>query len=359
MDKKTIGIYIGWFFEPWDEHTVASGMGGSETWAIELGKQFAKFGYNVIMYAHPEHDHIVVPGFDLVSTTRYDYDRIHRKFDYFIYSRNTNDIDYDLMCDNVYVMVHDVDMITTEYPTDRTNKSIGIGKVKKYCYLSEWHKENILKNNSHLDINESMLYKVSNGYSSEYYTDTNILQKEDYFVWSSSLERGFEVFYMYVFFPLLQEFPHLKLYVSCGTLVQKDLSMLRRAALLPGVEVKGKLSKKELAELQKGSKIWIYPGLFPETFCITAVECCAAGNVIVSPLSYGLKTTIGSLDYLQKFNLPLLYTEEDGKKYVDIVRNILTDENYRLHLAANSLALAKNFSWEKTAIEFINLFNEA
>ena len=51
---KTIGIYLGKYMPSittgehhWDGDTVESGMGGSETWAYEVGTRLANKGYDV------------------------------------------------------------------------------------------------------------------------------------------------------------------------------------------------------------------------------------------------------------------------------------------------------------------------
>lgn len=351
---ETIGIFIGEFSEHWDEHTVANGMGGSETWAIEVGKQFAKKGYNVIMYAFPEKEHEVIPNFILKPYTDYFQELPTAKFDYFIYSRTTAPISPYLNCQNVYVMVHDTEMVVPhDIPT-----YIGLGKVKAYCYLSEWHKKNLLEKFGPLGLTENMLYKVSNGYSEEFYKDeVPFEKKEDIIVWSSSLLRGFDIFYKWVFLPLLIQNPELKLYVCCGTVFGPDAYILKNAEFLPGVIVKGKVSKKELAELQKRSKVWVYPGVFAETFCITAVENAMAGNVIISPLSYGLSTTIGEIPYLKATNLPIL-SKESAQLYLNSVLNILNNDDLRQKCVEQCKSICSQYSWERTADEFINLFEQ-
>lgn len=350
---ETIGIFLGAFMEYWDEKTVANGMGGSETWAIEVGKQFAAKGYKVIMYAYPEEEHEVVPNFILKRSECYFKELLTTKFDYFIFSRITGPISPYLNCQNVYVMVHDTVLNT---PQD-AKSFIGLGKVKAYCYLSDWHKQHLLKTYGALGLNEKMLYKVSNGFSREYYEDADINKKENIFVWSSSLLRGFDLFYKWVFLPVLINFKDVKLYVCTGTIAPRDSYILENAKLLPGVEVVGKLSKKELADLQKRAKLWVYPGIFPETFCITAVENGYAGNAIISPLSFGLKTTIGDIPYLQTTNLPVL-SKETADQYINSIINLLTNDDMRKKCAEQCKYICSQYSWERTTDEFINLFNQ-
>ena len=246
-------------------------------------------------------------------------------------------------------MVHDICIIT---PDNRNQ--IGFGRVKKYCYLSDWHKDYLLQLYAKEGLNESLLYKVSNGYSEQYYKDIDLNNKTNSMTWSSSLSRGFEDFYEYVFFPVFQQIPDFKLYVCTGTVAPKDYHLLRKASLLPGVEVLGKLSKKELAQYQKQSKVWIYPGQFPETFCITAVENANAGNVIISPLSYGLSSTLQNIQYLKDLNLDIL-NKDNAQKYVDLTVKVLTDDSERLKLVNECMCGCKDYNWDRTTQEIIDM----
>jgi hypothetical protein len=136
---KSIGIFIGDFFNTWDEHDMENGMGGSETWAICLGKEFAKKGYDVTIFAKPEKNHDIIENCHLVDFNEY-FDNLRElEFDFFIYSRQTQVISPYLKCKNVYVMAHDTCLITDE----NAPHAIGIGKIKAYCYLSEFHKDNL------------------------------------------------------------------------------------------------------------------------------------------------------------------------------------------------------------------------
>lgn len=356
---KTIGIYLGKYMPSittgehhWDEDTVAKGMGGSETWAYEVGTRLANKGYDVTIYADPEYDHDPCPGFHLVTYQRYFYDVLRREYDYFIYSRyaSVDTILPHLKCHNVYVMVHDICVVTPDHNT----KQIGLGRIKKYCYLSDWHKEYLLSLYSDIGLTDSLLHKVSNGYSEQFYKDVDLNNKENSMIWSSSLARGFEDFYEYVFFPVFQKVPDFKLYVCTGTIAPKDYYLLKKAELLPGVEVLGKLSKEDLASYQKRSKVWVYPGQFPETFCITAVENANAGNVIISPLSYGLSTTLNDIQYLKDLNLGIL-NKENAQEYVDLTIKVLTNDEERLKLVNECINGCKTYSWDRAAQEIIDL----
>jgi glycosyltransferase involved in cell wall biosynthesis len=60
---------------------------------------------------------------------------------------------------------------------------------------------------------------------------------------------------------------------------------------LPGVTVHGWVSKGELAAAWRRADIWLYPATFQETFCLTALEAAAAGCLTVAPPLAALRET--------------------------------------------------------------------
>lgn len=350
---KTLGIYVGPYPSGhWDGNNVKNGIGGSETWAYEVAMRLPQYGFDVTMYADPETDHDPCKNFHLVSYEKFWYDSLHREFDYFIFSRvaSADVVHPYLKCHNVFAMVHDVCLVTA----NNSQTDISLSRIKKFGYLSEWHKENLLNLYSNTGMNETMLYKVSNGYSSEYYKNIDFSKKTNSILWSSSLMRGFDDFYEYVALPIIKEMPDFMVYVCCGTIFDADLEYLKRIEYLPNVKVLYKLSKEALAEYQKQAKIWIYPGSWPETFCITAVENANAGNVIIGPLSYGLSTTLENIDYLHEWNMPVL-NEETATQYVENAIKVLTDDEYRVSLAMQSIAGCNQYNWDRATREIIDM----
>jgi glycosyltransferase involved in cell wall biosynthesis len=195
---------------------------------------------------------------------------------------------------------------------------------------------------------------MSNGYSDQYYKNIDFSKKTNSMVWSSSLARGFADFYEYVVQPILKEVPDFKLYVCSGTIAPTDYNLLNRAKYLPGVKVLNTLSKEELANLQRTAKIWIYPGVFPETFCITAVENANAGNIIISPLSYGLSTTLDNINYLKEWNLPIL-NKENASLFVEKALTALKNNDYGISLAIECLNSCKEYNWDRAAKEIVDM----
>lgn len=340
---KTVAIYTGSFLYCWDEQTVANGMGGSETWAVEVSSELAKLGYDVTLFNCCETPHEVFPHFNIRRYEELFQEGAEGKYyDIVIMSRLVDQLPTGLQYGTLIGVAHDTEFLTENLLTD---------KYDYYCYLSEWHKYHLLEYYPQLRECQHKLVQISNGFSKSLYSSSIHSNKKNSTVWSSSLIRGFFNVYKWVYWPILKIIPDFKIYVCCGTVDKKDQEWLDRAALLPGVEVKGRVQKDVLANLQETSKIWIYPGTWRETFCITAIENAYAGNMLITPKSYGLATTLHGYDT----HLDIL-TESNAPKYVYKALRALYDEDYRKDEVSRSRPLADKYSWEKAAKDLIKLF---
>ena len=64
--------------------------------------------------------------------------------------------------------------------------------------------------------------------------------------------------------------------------------------MLDGVEIHGWVSKKELANAWSKADIWLYPCIFEETFCLTALEAAATKTLAISTPLAALNETISN-----------------------------------------------------------------
>lgn len=351
---KKVGIYVGpWYEKEWDETDVYNGMSGSETWAIEISKQLALHGYEVFLYAIPPVEHDVIENFHFLNFERLKADCMNMRFDFFISSRFSDVYQYPyLRCDNCYIMAHDNIINTPLY----LPSFIGLGKVKGILYLSDWHKEYLKYSHGEYGIENIQFFKVTNGFSNELYNDVDLDNKENSMIWSSSLTRGFDSFITDVFEKVVRRHPDFKVYVCSGTSYDIDIKT-KYSNYNDNIVMLGTISKEELANYQKRSKVWVYPGTFQETFCITAIEQCAAGNVVITPLSFGLKTTLSEIGYLNGIDLPLLIPET-SHLFSDFVCRMLEDDDLRKRFATECIDASRKYSWERACEDIIRIFNE-
>jgi glycosyltransferase involved in cell wall biosynthesis len=114
-----------------------------------------------------------------------------------------------------------------------------------------------------------------------------------------------------------------------------------------GVFYHGKISRSELVLLQMGSKLMLYPCVYPEGFCIAALECIAAGAVPICTDDFALQTTVSSSGVLI-FGQP--GTEEYDRAFVAAAVRLLRNENERMALCKRGEEiLLKDRTWNAIA----------
>lgn len=293
-------IYAGGSWVPWDLDKVEAGMGGSETWAARTARELATLGYTTYLFANlPGSDHIDRHGVYWVDIRRAEV--ILRdpnlKIDILVSSRVSYPLAYveDRKDCKKIIIAHDVSLLEDSC----------LHLADKVGGLSQWHLDYMgLVHPACKD----KLVMLANGVDSEMY-DLIGITKSNGTVYSSSLDRGFLP--LMAILPLIRKvIPDFVVHVAYGTetwesaLTSRGIDPMSdemfakvQTALhtTEGVVYHGRISKSNLAKLQKSVNTWIYPVFFDETFCITAVENGLAGNEIFTFPRAGLTTTLGGL----------------------------------------------------------------
>ena len=360
--KKVIGIYIYKLNnnEPfWDE--CSENLGGSETWAIEISKEFQKKGYHTIVFGNPSFWHFAASGVEYVPReflkTRCDY----QHFDYFISSRTTEELDSSINCPNIYIMAHEAVLYNAfNYYDLKPNLFKKIGSISKWQQdVLKWEYEGL---------SDKDFFKTFNGVNTSLYDDADEYKKRNLMVWSTCRERGLKYF-IDTIFPCIKHFvPDFKL-VVCS--YNNDIPDYYKS--IQGVTVLGKQTKEELANLQKQAKIWVYLnyGIDEETnfkcyesFCITAVENALAKNALICSNATGLASTlegysgfIGEGLDLSYFNVSKENRDILKNKAIDKAVTLLTNEEERIKLVNESYNICKKYTWENAADSWIKVFN--
>ncbi len=100
----------------------------------------------------------------------------------------------------------------------------------------------------------------------------------------------------------------------------------------------GKVERKELIKHQLEAEVMAYPCNYEECFCISAMECMAAGAVPVTSDLGALPTTVGDGGVL-------LSNSELAETFVDSVVDILTNSKKRKELVNKGRKIAQEHSW--------------
>jgi len=368
-EKRRVVIWTGPAWEPWNKAKVDEGMAGSETWASYLAREFVKKGFQTTIYndllIEDKNGTLLDPVMNEVGEKIGDVIyRDHKNLqsdveygivDYFISSRSVDPLKMNIHSLRNFVMIHDV------WLSHDKKFDIMTWRVDKYAYLSEWHKEFLMQ---HHGLISDKMFLTANGQDFELYADVDRYEKKNQAVYSSSPDRG--LYQLLKMMPLIRkEVPDFELIVAYGfynweTMARSrnDLEGLRFIAEIkslmeqPGVKYVGRVSKKELAEYEKESKVWLYPTWFSETFCITACAAGLAKCAIVGTDFAGLQTTVGSSGVL----LPpdgLSRNGEYPQQYIDsFVKEavtMLSDKQYRLEWSEKAYNKMKMYSWDNIA----------
>lgn len=373
-EKKRVVIWTGRAWEPWNKEKVNEGMAGSETWATYLAESLVREGYDVSVYNDLKIEDQTKPLFEPVPGTdkfvkyrHYPYmlDDLQSLYvDHFIASRSTDPLAHRLHTHNHYVMIHDI------WLSQDRNYDIRSWKVRKYAYLSEWHKKFLMH---HHNMPEDKMFLTANGVVQEWYQDVDVEAKKNQAVYSSSPDRG--LLQLLQMMPRIREsVPDFELVVAYGFYnweeackVRKDevslalIDKIKKLLDQPGVNYVGRINKLELAKYQKESKVWLYPSWFEETFCIGATENGLSKNAILTTGKAGILTTVqdsGILLSPEGLTRDGDYPQEYQDKFVNEAVRLLTNEDYRRLWAGNAYGKMLSYTWDKIAKDWVKLFKE-
>ena len=293
--SKPIFVFVadGGFHSWTGSDILTSGVGGSETYIIEMARYIQKQGvFQVVVFCNcdqpetfeeVEYKHLTVfPTF--INETYVEHCMISRFTEYL-------PLAYHGYTENVYVVLHDLGPSNNMMPMDL--------KLKKIFCLSEWHVSYFLKQFPQFkEITVPFHYGID---FSTFQTET--VQKKPYqFIYSSFPNRGL--------LPLLQMWPSiyamnpeasLHIYSDVHGKWVNDVApdhMVEIRRLLEmnkemNIHYHGWVSKKTLAQAWLASDIWFYPCIFMETFCLTALEAALTNTLVVTNDLAALQNTVG------------------------------------------------------------------
>ena len=293
--SKPIFVFVadGGFHSWTGSDILTSGVGGSETYIIEMARYIQKQGvFQVVVFCNcdqpetfeeVEYKHLTVfPTF--INETYVEHCMISRFTEYL-------PLAYHGYTENVYVVLHDLGPSNNMMPMDL--------KLKKIFCLSEWHVSYFLQQFPQFkEITVPFHYGID---FSTFQTET--VQKKPYqFIYSSFPNRGL--------LPLLQMWPSIYAMNPEASLhIYSDVHgkwvnevapdhMVEIRRLLDinkemNIHYHGWVSKKTLAQAWLASDIWFYPCIFMETFCLTALEAALTKTLVISNDLAALQNTVG------------------------------------------------------------------
>jgi glycosyltransferase involved in cell wall biosynthesis len=134
-----------------------------------------------------------------------------------------------------------------------------------------------------------------------------------------------------------------------------------------GIYYLGRYNKHQLYEEMSKHKVWFYPAIYPETFCITSLETALNGNLPVLPFRHGMATTF------EPYNG--FFMKNRFKEIWSIDGNIVENNDAAINEAVNMIAeymnnfdkyknlqeslynyVMNNYSWKKIVDKWEAMF---
>ena len=281
----------GW--GPWTGSDILTkGVGGSETYIIEIARWIQRSGkFNCIVFCKCDKPE-VFEGVQYLHLSTYAEFIMKNRVHTTIVSRYSEyvPLSYQGFTQNVYMVLHDLGPTGCVIPMH--------DKLKKVICLTKWHEDYFLQSFPMFKGKTDNLYY---GVDNTRFKPSSAKVRNS-FIYSSFPNRGL--------LPLLQMWPAIKRAVPDATLnvysdvngkwvnevAKEQMDEIRRilsGSGMDGVTVHGWVSKDELAAAWGRADFWLYPCIFKETFCLTALEAAASKTFAIAAPLAALNETVG------------------------------------------------------------------
>ena len=400
--KKIFCFVADGGYNKWSGSSILTiGVGGSETYIIEMARYIQKRGeFDVYVFCKCEEMGEVFEGVTYMPLEKY-YRFIKENYVHSCMVSRYSEylpVTFESFVENVYFVIHDLSPSGIIIPMNV--------KLKKIFCLTEWHVEYFTAMFPSLkDITEAFYYGIDfknflageTRETRETRENEKIQEIEDSpntenisiqisekiqsiqptqptqkvphsFIYSSFPNRGLlELLKMW---PRIYEHqPKASLHIYCDVNHKwsndvepekmQNIKMLleKYDAYNHGMNIyyHGWVNKKTLAAAWLTADIWFYPCTFMETFCLTALEAAASKTLAVTNHLAALQNSVGNRGIIIKGNARTEEWQEKALtklfKIMDVednkMKNVLIEANYEW---------AKDLSWENRASVLLDTF---
>ncbi len=334
---KFVFVADGGFGQWTGRDILTTGMGGSETFVVEMARHIQASGkYNVVVYcnckepSYFEHvEYLPISQFN----TKVDMDvcMVSRYSEYLPVAFQSN-------AKQVFFIAHDLTPSGVVIPMHP--------KLSKVFCLTEWHCHYFT------NIFPQLREKVeafSYGIDVSNFSPHSTTKVKNRFIYSSFPNRGL-LSLLLVWPDIVARYPDASLYIYSDVdgqwVNQVEPEMMREIrALLSeanNIVYKGWTDKQSLYNAWATAEYWYYPCTFKETFCLTAFEAAASKTVCITNGLAGLQNTVGDRGFIAN-------TLDDLFSIMDPTR-----ENERNEKVKKNYEYVCKMSWESRASELLN-----
>ena len=347
-------------FAKWSGKNILTiGVGGSETWVIEMARYIYQMAnYEVIVFCNCEEDEIF-EGVKYIQLPKLFSFITKYKVNNCIISRFSEYIPAAIQShiENIHVILHDIRLTGNIIPLNT--------KLKNFFCLTEWHKTEFLQCFKQFEtITHSIHYGID---FDNFLIDNSYTKIKNSFIYSSYPDRGLLI--------LLKMWPKIQSKYKDATLnIFTDITnnwsnnnypteMKEIIALLylyksqyPTITNHGWVDKKTLGEYWKISQIWFYPCKFVETFCLTALESAASKTIAITNDLGALQDTVGIRGIIIPGNTE---TDEWQSTALNHLFNYMDNPENKSHLIQKNYKWALEHSWKDIASKLLHIINKS
>lgn len=350
-----------------DEDFEGKGVGGAEASLICLSRELAKDGYRVdvvnrIIKEEAVNDRLQYHSIVTYKNLECDYYVQYRKA-----TRFTQSVDAKVK------LFWSTDQYTDGGSLSRSKKTWEqdvFPYIDAFCCISQFHMDYIKDN---FDLNGVHLYFQELGIKEEDYW--SMPEKDNNkMIFCSVPHRGL-AYLLDAWVDISTRIPEVELYITSDYRLwggRPDNDMYVK--FINKIEDKGirnifgewKVSRERLVELQLNASFMTYPSIYDENFCISAMECQAAGAIPVTTKTGALATTVNKYSGVQlnkfaKTDKNGLYVEDEKFTglYVDALYDIVNDRARadKLRAYGRNRAMTR-YSWKTIEKQWSKKFVE-
>lgn len=326
------------------------GLGGSETYIVEMANWIQASGqFDVVVFCQcsvEEYYNNVL----YQDISKYYSFIVQNVVHTSIISRFSEylPVTYTSQVENVYLVVHDI--------TPSGCVLIRHPKLKGIIALTEWHKGRLEQQFSSLtDLISFMHY----GIDLDRYVDYPYEYTENpRFIYSSFPNRGL-LHLLEMWNDILDIFPNASLDVFsnykhswCLQHYPETMRKIEQLIRQPGIRDHGWVDSTSLTTAWNNADIWLYPCVFEETFCHTALQAAASQTLVITNDLAALRNTVGDRGIV----IPGDASSESWRQ--DVLYALRHLESFKpSEYVERNYQWAKTHSWENQANKLIEQIN--
>lgn len=344
-------------FNKWNGRNIyTTGVGGAETFVIEMAKYIAETNYfSVYVFCNCENSEVVdnvfyrkLEEYPQFIMTTYVHTCVVSRYSQYL------PLTYEGWSENVFLSYHD---LSPEEEVIVDNK-----KLRNVIALSEWHAKYMATTFPTLNNKVTYFYY---GIDFDKFKVENLQKVKNSFIYSSFANRGLLVL-LEMWPKIYQRYPDATLDIFCdldnkwvndfhGQQIKLIKQIFQKYNVYNnglGIKYHGWVDKKTLANAWKKAQYWFYPCIFMETFCLTALEAAMSKTLAITNDLAALQTTVGNRGIVITGNpLEEKWREEALNEIFKVMDkggdNDLVNKNYEW---------ASGLPWQKRAETFLEQY---